>query len=138
MAIAPHSYDHTKVKIIFNGLSLTDLEGDVTVEDSGDAWEETEGLNGTVTRSRHVRKLAKITVPFNQMSPQLAMIEGFQILDEQTGAGPFPFAMVHLGGTFSIVGQAWVKNNRGAGFGKVAKGRSVVFSVFKNAAFAGQ
>ena len=137
MMQTPHTYDHTKVKLNLNGLALTDTNGSITVEESGDVWEETEGNNGTVTRSRHVRKLAKITIPFNAMSPQLAMIEAFQVADEQTGAGPFPFAMAHIGGTFAIAGQAWIKSNRNAGYDKVAGTRTVVISVFKNAGFAG-
>lgn len=137
MAQTIHTYDHTKVKANLNGLALTDLNGDITVEESGDIWEETEGNNGTLTRSRHVRKLVKITIPFNAMSPQLAMIEAFQVADEETGAGPYPFALAHLGGTFAIAGQAWIKSNRNAGFGKVSGTRNVVLSVYKNAGFAG-
>jgi hypothetical protein len=137
MATTPHTYDHTKLKINLNGMAITDLAGAVTVEESGDVWEETEGLNGTVTRSRHVRNLVKITIPFNAMSSQLALIEAFQIADEQTGAGPFPFAMAHLGGSFAIAGQAWIKSNRNSGYDKVAGSRTVVLSVFKNASFAG-
>jgi hypothetical protein len=131
------TFDPTDVKINLNGLALTDIRDQVSVEESGDVWDEEEGLNGDVERIRHVRKLARVTINFQQTSPQLALIEGFQLADEKTKAGPFAFAMSNLGGSFSLVGQAWIKSNRNASFGNALNTRAVVISVKKDAGFAG-
>ena len=46
------TYDHTKVNISFNGIALTDFNGDPTVSKEGPDFETVEGSNGAVERSR--------------------------------------------------------------------------------------
>ena len=50
------TYDHTKVNISFNGIALTDFNGDPTISKEGPEFEVVEGSNGAVERSRMVKQ----------------------------------------------------------------------------------
>lgn len=131
------NYDHTKVNISINGISLTDFNGDVTISKEGDDWEVVEGSNGAIERSRMVRKLYTVTLPFMQTSPQLNALESLRILDEQTGAGPFPFAITDLNGAYVLLGSAWIHSMGDATKGRSAAARTVTLRVKAEAAFEG-
>lgn len=63
------TYDHTMVNISVQGIALTHFNGDVVISKEGDDWDVTEGSNGCVQRSKMVRKLYTVTLPFMQTSP---------------------------------------------------------------------
>ena len=69
------TYDHTMVNISVQGIALTHFNGDVVISKEGDDWDVTEGSNGCVQRSKMVRKLYTVTLPFMQTSPQLSKLE---------------------------------------------------------------
>lgn len=135
--MAIKTYDHTKVNISLNGLALTDFNGDVTVEKQGDDFEVVEGSNGAVERSRMVRKLYTVTLPFMQTSPQLTALENLRQADEKEGVGPYPFALVDLNGVYSIMGQAWVKSMGSATKGRATAPRTITLDVYAETAFEG-
>lgn len=132
------TYDHTEIKSQINGIVLTDILDTITIAEDGDAWDEISGLYGTVVRSKNNNRLARVTYNFVATSPQLAALEALQLADERAAAGPFSFSLINLNGTYSLVGQGWIKSNRGASYGKAAGGRTVVISVYKEKGFAGQ
>lgn len=113
------TYDHTKVNIQINGSALTDFNGDVGISKQGDNWETIEGQNGTVERARQVRSLYIVTLPFMQTSPQLNVLESYRIADEEANAGPYPFSIIDLNGSYVLRGLAWI-----ASMGDVSRGRS--------------
>ena len=131
------TYDHTKVNISLNGISLSDFNGDVTIEKDGDDWETVEGSNGAVERSRMNRRLYTVTIPFMQTSRQLTAIEALRVADLATAAGPFPFAVTDLNGAYVLMGQAWIRSMGTATKGRSASARSVVLSVKAELAFEG-
>lgn len=131
------NYDHTKVNISLNGISLTDFNGDVSISKEGEDWEVVEGSNGCIERSRMVRKLYTVTLPFMQTSPQLSAIEALRIADAQTGAGPFPFSVTDLNGAYVLMGAAWVQSMGDATKGRAAAARTVTLKVKAEAAFEG-
>lgn len=131
------TYDHTKVKISLNAIALSDFNGDVTIEKQGDDFEVVEGSNGAVERSRMVRKLHTVTLPFMQTSAQLNAIEALRIADAATGAGPFPFAVADLNGSYLLVGQAWVKSMGTVTKGRATAPRTVTLDVFEDVGFEG-
>lgn len=131
------TYDHEKVNISFNGIALTDFNGDVTIESDGDEWEDTEGSNSAVERSRMVRTMRTVTVPFMQTSPQLTALETLNIADGEGGAGPYPFAITDLNGAYVLMGQAWIRSMGTATKGRAAVARTVVFRVKKEVGFEG-
>lgn len=131
------TYDHTLVNISVEGVELSDFVGDVVITKEGDEWEVTEGSNGCVERSRMVRKLYKVTLPFMQTSPQLAKLETLRIADETTKAGPYVFAFVDLNGPFSILGQCWIHRMGDATRGRAATARTVTLRVKGEAVFEG-
>lgn len=131
------TYDHTKVNISINAIALTDFNGDVTITKEGPDFEVEEGLNGGIQRSRMVRKLYTVTLPFMQTSPQLDAIEALRIADEKANAGPYPFAVVDLNGRYVLLGVAWVQSMGDAVKGRQAGSRNVVLQVRAEAAFEG-
>ena len=131
------TYDHTKVNISLNGISLTDFNGDVTIEKEGNDFETVEGSNGAVERSRMVRNLYRVTLPMMQTSLQINAIEGIRVSDERTAAGPFPFAVVDLNGAYVLMGQAWIETMGTATKGRQTVARNIVLSVKAEAAFEG-
>lgn len=131
------TYDHAKVNISLNGISLTDFNGDVTIEKEGNDFETVEGSNGAVERSRMVRNLYRVTLPMMQTSLQINAIEGLRVSDERTAAGPFPFAVVDLNGAYVLMGQAWIETMGTATKGRQTVARNIVLSVKAEAAFEG-
>jgi len=131
------TYDHTKVNISFNGIALTDFNGDPTISKEGPDFETVEGSNGAVERSRMVRNLYTVTLPMMQTSPQINAIETARVADEKTGVGPFPFAIVDLNGAYVLMGVAWIQSMGDAVKGRQAQPRNIVLNVKAEAAFEG-
>ena len=131
------TYDHTKVNISFNGIALTDFNGDPTISKEGPDFETVEGSNGAVERSRMVRNLYTVTLPMMQTSPQISAIETARVADEKTGVGPFPFAIVDLNGAYVLMGVAWIQSMGDAVKGRQAQPRNIVLQVKAEAAFEG-
>lgn len=132
-----NTYDHTKVNISFNGIALTDFNGDPTISKEGPDFETVEGSNGAVERSRMVRNLYTVTLPMMQTSPQINAIETARVADEKTGVGPFPFAIVDLNGAYVLMGVAWIQSMGDAVKGRQAQPRNIVLQVKAEAAFEG-
>lgn len=131
------TYDHTKVNISFNGIALTDFNGDPSISKEGPDFETVEGSNGAVERSRMVRNLYTVTLPMMQTSPQINAIETARVADEKTGVGPFPFAIVDLNGAYVLMGVAWIQSMGDAVKGRQAQPRNIVLQVKAEAAFEG-
>jgi len=131
------TYDHTKVNISFNGIALTDFNGDPTISKEGPDFETVEGSNGAVERSRMVRNLYTVTLPMMQTSPQINAIETARVADEKTGVGPFPFAIEDLNGAYVLMGVAWIQSMGDAVKGRQAQPRNIVLQVKAEAAFEG-
>ena len=131
------TYDHTKVNISFNGIALTDFNGDPTISKEGPDFETVEGSNGAVERSRMVRNLYTVTLPMMQTSPQINAIETARVADEKTGVGPFPFAILDLNGAYVLMGVAWIQSMGDAVKGRQAQPRNIVLQVKAEAAFEG-
>jgi len=131
------TYDHTKINISFNGIALTDFNGDPTISKEGPDFETVEGSNGAVERSRMVRNLYTVTLPMMQTSPQINAIETARVADEKTGVGPFPFAIVDLNGAYVLMGVAWIQSMGDAVKGRQAQPRNIVLQVKAEAAFEG-
>lgn len=131
------TYDHTKVNISFNGIALTDFNGDPTISKEGPDFETVEGSNGAVERSRMVRNLYTVTLPMMQTSPQINAIETARVADEKTGVGPFPFAIVDLNGAYVLMGVAWIQSMGDSVKGRQAQPRNIVLQVKAEAAFEG-
>lgn len=131
------TYDHTKVNISFNGIALTDFNGDPTISKEGPEFEVVEGSNGAVERSRMVRNLYTVTLPMMQTSPQINAIETARIADEKGGAGPYPFAVTDLNGSYVLMGVAWVQTMGDAIKGRQGQPRSIVLQVKAEASFEG-
>jgi hypothetical protein len=131
------TYDHTKVNISFNGIAITDFNGDPTISKEGPDFETVEGSNGAVERSRMVRNLYTVTLPMMQTSPQINAIETARVADEKTGVGPFPFAIVDLNGAYVLMGVAWIQSMGDAVKGRQAQPRNIVLQVKAEAAFEG-
>lgn len=131
------TYDHTLVNMAVEGVELSDFLGDITITKEGDEWEVTEGSNGCIERSRMVRRLYTVTVPFMQTSPQLAKLEALRIADEETKAGPYLFSFVDLNGPFSILGQCWIHSMGTVTRGRAATARTVTLRVKGEAVFEG-
>ena len=120
------TYDHTMVNISVQGIALTHFNGDVVISKEGDDWDVTEGSNGCVQRSKMVRKLYTVTLPFMQTSPQLSKLEALRVADETTKVGPYPFAC-----------QCWIQSMGDATKGRSGGTRTVTLRVKAEAAFEG-
>ena len=131
------TYDHTKVNISFNGIALTDFNGDPTISKEGPDFETVEGSNGAVDRSRMVRNLYTVTLPMMQTSPQINAIETARVADEKTGVGPFPFAIVDLNGAYVLMGVAWIQSMGDATKGRATTARTITLDVYADFAFEG-
>lgn len=131
------TYDHTKVNISINGIALTDFNGDPTISKEGPEFEVVEGSNGAVERSRMVRNLYTVTLPMMQTSPQINAIETLRQADERTGAGPFPFVITDLNGSYVLMGLAWIQSMGDVVKGRQAQPRNIVLQVKAEASFEG-
>lgn len=131
------TYDHTMVNVSVEGIALTHFNGDIVISKEGDDWNVTEGSNGYVQRSRMVRKLYTVTLPFMQTSPQLTKLEALRVADETTKAGPYLFACVDLNGAYVLMGQCWIHSMGEATKGREGTTRTVTLRVIAEAAFEG-
>lgn len=132
MAVKDFTYDQTKVKINLNGLPITDLMDPVTVQTDGDDWTTTEGVGDNVIFNKRIAKTATVTLPMNPVSPEYAAIRGFRTLDNETGAGPFPFAFVDLNNGETILGKARIMNLGEKSYATEATARNVTLKVVKS------
>lgn len=132
-----NTYDHTRVNISLNGVALTDFNGDVTIEKQGDDWAVIQGSNGSVERSKLKNNLYTVTLPMMQTTTQLNAIEALRTSDDLTNAGPFPFAITDLNGSYVILGSAWIQSMGSATKGREAQARNVVLAVKAEMAFEG-
>ena len=131
------TYDHTMANISVQGIALTHFNGDVVISKEGDDWDVTEGSNGCVQRSKMVRKLYTVTLPFMQTSPQLSKLEALRVADETTKVGPYPFACTDLNGAYVLLGQCWIQSMGDATKGRSGGTRTVTLRVKAEAAFEG-
>lgn len=132
-----NTYDHTKVNISLNGVALTDFNGDVTIERQGDDWAVVQGSNGAVERSKLVNKLYTVTLPMMQTSDQLNVLEGIRVADEQTNAGPFPFAITDMNGSYLFYGSAWIQSMGTVTKGREAQARTITLAAKAEVVFEG-
>lgn len=126
-------------KLSLNGIAITDFSSDITIGpvDSSGNWNDVEGPGGTVVRGRNVRTLYKCDFSIYNTSPQLTIIDALEKADASANAGPFPFVYTSIGGNFSIIGQAWIKENKAATIGKAPEGRAISLSVKVNLELSG-
>ena len=103
----------------------------------GPEFEVVEGSNGSIERSRMVRNLYTVTLPFKQTSRQLNAIETMRQADERTGIGPYPFAITDLNGIYVLMGTAWIESMGDAVKGRQGQPRNVVLRVKAEASFEG-
>lgn len=132
------TYDHESFNISLNGIRITDLAENFTVSPDGDDWNETEGLYGSVERTKVRSKLRTVTLPMMQSSVQLNAIETLRIGDLNANAGPFPFWIKNLSGEYTLAGRAWIKNIGDLVVGRDGGSRTVTLRVYVDAGFEGR
>lgn len=132
-----YTYNHKLVKISINGTALTDFNGDILIEPSGDDWVEVQGQNNTVERSLLDNNIYTVTLPMMQTSPQLDVLAELSIDDKRNGKGPYPFAMSDLNGSDTIMGVCWIKNMKSRTKAIKSTARNVVLTVVSETEFEG-
>ncbi len=132
-----YTYNHKQVKISINGVALTDFNGDVLIEPTGDDWAEIQGQNNGVERSLLDNNVYTVTLPMMQTSPQVTALGELSMDDKREGKGPYPFVMSDLNGSDSIMGVCWIKNMKSRSKGIKTVARNVVLTVVSETEFEG-
>jgi len=132
------TWDHKKYKNTINGLSITDLDGDITVESDSPDFTFKQGQNGKTERSANRNMLITITVPFMATSPQLSIIEAMRIADLDAAVGPFPWASAIIGGDYKLFGSATIESIDPPNASIEATARNVVLKVAVESEFRGR
>lgn len=127
-----YTYDHTKVKQTLNFLPITDLAGPVTVTEDDEDWGLTKGLNGTAQFSKKNNITCTIQMPFISTSEQYIAVKGFRKLDNETGAGPFPYTFIDLNNGDTIIGSARIMSISARDNAEEATERTVTLRVIKH------
>lgn len=131
------TWNHKKLNIQLNGIEITDVNGDVSVEAGSDFWAFTEGQNGCVERSLLGNSMVKMTIPMMATSPQLDLIETLNQADQLTGDGPYVFSSVKTDSNYKLVGQATILSIEHPKRSKQAQARNVVLQIVAEAEWLG-
>lgn len=139
------TYDIAKVGVSINAISLTEIQGEISVEPLREGeFTLTYGNLGQGERSRVHNNFYRVTIPMMQTSAQLSALEALRIADNEAGAGPYPFAMIdqngfytERSGSYVLMGSAYIENMSGTSRGQATTPRNVVLIVEKQAGFEG-
>lgn len=115
------TYDMNKVIVTVAGVPITGVgEGSkVTVEFDGDAWNKKTGNGGAVIRSRQNQNNGGTYTLNIQYGEEVnAYLQSLKNVDDITGAGTFPVAIIDSNGSTLVSSiSCWIQNNPGLDFG---------------------
>lgn len=131
------TWDHKSYNIVLDGVAITDINGDATLEADEDYWEFVEGQNGSVERSLRDNHLITVTLPMQATSLQLDQIAALDSNDRLLGAGPYDFVAVDVKRGFKLYGKATIMKIGLPSRSKTAPVRNVTLKVVADAAFLG-
>ncbi|MEE0937727.1 MAG: hypothetical protein UIG52_06820 [Bacteroidales bacterium] len=139
------TYDSAKVYQSLNGIALTEVQGEITVEPLREGeFTLTFGNLGQGERSRVHNNFYRVTIPMMQTAAQLSALEALRIADNEAGAGPYPYSLVdqngfytERSGSYVLMGSAYIENMSGISRGQSTTPRNVVLIVEKQAGFEG-
>lgn len=139
------TYDSAKVYQSLNGIALTEVQGEITVEPLREGeFTLTFGNLGQGERSRVHNNFYRVTIPMMQTAAQLSALEALRIADNEAGAGPYPYSLVdqngfytERSGSYVLMGSAYIENMSGFSRGQATTPRNVVLIVEKQAGFEG-
>lgn len=135
--MAVKTWNYKKYNIVLEGIEITDLNGDATIEADEDLWEFVEGQNGSVERSLKDSKLITVTLPMQATSTQLDAIAGLDLSDRNANTGPYDFVAVDISRNFKLYGKATIMKIGMPSRSKVAPVRNVTLKIVADAAFMG-
>lgn len=139
------NYDIAKVGVSVNAISLTEIQGEISVEPLREGeYSLTFGNLGQGERSRVHNNYYRVTIPMMQTSAQLSALEALRIADNEAGDGPYPFSLVDKNGFYTertgsyvLMGSAYIENMSSVSRGQATTPRNVVLIVEKQAGFEG-
>lgn len=101
----------------------------LNAERNEDAFTESVGAQGDVTRVRSRNRTGTVTLTLQAASPTNDLLSAQAILDELTGLGYGPLLIKDLNGTTLVeAAVAWIKKVPAVEFGTEASGREWVFT----------
>ncbi len=110
----------------------------VTVEKAEDAFSETVGPDGDVTRVASNNPLTIVTVTLQQSSDSNSFLSGVHQLDIRTGGGVVPFALKEIDGdTLVIGGRSYIRKFANIEYGKEVTNREWTIVVAEGDMFVG-
>lgn len=131
------TWNYKHLNILFNGVAITDLNGDATITSDGENWEFVEGQNGFVERNLLEGSLATVTLPMSATSPQLDIFAAADVADRKSGAGPYIFSIVDIDRNYKLFGTATVMSIAKPTKTKTAPARNVTLKVVVEAEYPG-
>ncbi len=113
MANVLTTYDPKEVKIVWNGIDLSDAiapDSFITVTRMEDGFAPTVGSSGTVVRTRNANKMGQIDITLLQNAPENNALAAAALLDEQTDVYSV-IAITDPSGSadFVLATDAWIR-----------------------------
>lgn len=133
-------YDPKKVLVAFAGVPLNGFAENtkVRVEYNEDAWTETVGTDGEVTRARSNDETGKITIVLAASSDSNDFLTSMHVADKIAGAGVKPLLIKdNLGRTLVVAANAYIKKMPDLEYGSDVGEREWVFFTPNLKYFAG-
>lgn len=131
------TWNHMTLNLVLDGVTLTDFNGDVTMDMDNDFWDFVEGQNDSVERSYQASNMMTVTLPMQATSPQLDFIAGRHVADATTGAGPYLFVAIDTARNFKITGLATITKIGLPTRSKTAAARTVTLKVVPELSWLG-
>ena len=127
---APKTYSPENVKVTVGGAPISGFADGtfIKVSRASDAFTKVTGADGSVTRVKSADKSGEITITLMQSSQSNAILQAIALVDETSGKGVVPIAILELNtGNAFVTGSAWIKKVPDAEFGKETTNREWVF-----------
>ena len=115
-------YDPTKVTVLIGGLYTVAGFADgtfVTASRTNQTWNLISGASGEHSRSKNQDKSGTFELTLMQTSATNNILSQYMLLDENSGQGKFPIAILDdVGTTIVEATQAWVQQPPSVEYGK--------------------
>lgn len=134
------TFDPKKVALTMGGIIITGYADGtfVVVEKVEDAFSETVGPDGEVTRVASNNPLIIVTITLQQSSDSNSLLSALHQLDIKSGKGVVPFALKDLGGDTTVLGgKAYIRKFPNIEFSKEVTNREWVIVVAEGDMFVG-
>jgi len=104
------TYSPKDVKILWGGVPITGLLGNITITNDSNLYNKVVGIQGDVARARVCNKTKTVKIPLQQTSLSNAVFDATRLLDDASNSGVVPLQIIDTrNGESLIAAEAWIE-----------------------------